>query len=531
MLCAFATLATLATAMPAFGVTGLVIDGGAPATNNPKVTLSLLPPADATSVEVALDEAFQTTRTFAVTARRPTEVEVLIPTAGPEERSVSFWVRYRNASDVLFGTSLTEAIVFDTLPPRVDAATYTQKTPVYVCTVGGPDVGGTNRTAPLAFNLQVKMTEAGSGSPEFAFVDAVPPVAGWQPAKPVLLESTAQTSFSIRTRDALGNLSAPTPVTAPAAILTQLVPAQFPFGSALDCPHPSPARWNRTIRDAWDRSGRSAGQKERVLVPGSQLAWTFYKGHGISLNWVIAGTELKNLLAQKRLDDYRAGLSEALALSTTDRSGRGRTFRINENWFINPGVDQRPPWRDGMGTAVLLASLAPALGVNAPRHEQELALRTASEYLETFSVDWRNGGVLWRDRGPGQWFLEYTYLHDERVLNGFMQAVVSLDRFSRQADRLGRGSIGAKEWQALASRARAHVLKGSRALAYWLPRFDLGGGKTRYSLTSGPAPTFYRGYHQELLGQLSAIPYVPLSTRQRFMNYRSRWGGTRVPVV
>ena len=184
-----------------------------------------------------------------------------------------------------------------------------------------------------------------------------------------------------------------------------------------------------------------------------------------------------------------------------------------------------------MGTAVLLASLAPALGGDAPRHERELALRTASEYLETFSVDWRNGGVLWRDRGPGHWFLEYTSLHDERVLNGFMQAVVSLDRFSRQADRLGRGSIDAKEWQALASRARTHVLKGSRALAYWLPRFDLGGGKTRYSLTSGPAPKFYRSYHQELLGQLSAIPYVPLATRQRFMNYRSRWGGTRLPVV
>ncbi len=526
--CAIAALATAFAAVPAFGATGLVINGGAPATNNPRVTLALQPPADATSVQVALDETFQTRTTFPVTAEVALEVQVAIPTNGPEERSVRFWVRYRDGSTVL-DPVLTEAIVFDTLAPRVGAVRFTQTDPVYVCTPGGPDVGATSRQQ-LTFSLDVPLVEAGVGSPEFELVDAVPPAPGWRPPTPAVFQSPPQQPLAIRTRDALGNVSAPTTVTTPDANLTELVPSRFPFAAALDCPHPSPARWNRTIRAAWARTGRTARQKERVLVPGSQLAWTFYKGHGLALNWVIAGTALKTILAQKRLDDYRAAFSEALTLSTTDRSGRGRTFRINENWFGTPDGKHGVPWRDGMGTAVLLASLAPALPVGAPRHEQELALRTASEYLETFSVDWRNGGVLWRDRGPGHWFLEYAYLHDERVLNGFMQAVVSLDRFSRQADRFGRGSVGAKEWRALASRARTHVLKGSRALSYWLPRFDLGAGKTRYSLTSGPAPPFYRGYHQELLGQLAQIPYVPLDSRTKFMNYRIRWGGTRLPV-
>jgi hypothetical protein len=520
-----AVVATLVAAVPALGVNGLVINGGAPATNDPTLSLALQPPPAAAFVQVARDETFHATTTFAAAP----QVTVSIPTAGPEERTVRLWVRYLNVDSVaLPDPPLTEAIVFDTLPPRVDAATFTQKTPVYICAAGGPDVGGTNRAAPLTFNLQVTMAEAGSGSPEFELVDATPPVTGWKPPAPVLLQAAPQSLLDIRTRDALGNVSAPTAVTIPAAILTELVPSQFPFASALDCPHPSPARWNRTIRAAWVRSGRKARQKERVLVPGSQLAWTFYKGHGLALNWVIAGTELKGLLAQKRLDEYRAGIAEALALSITDVSDRGRRFRVNENWFGTPGDDRGFPWRDGMGTAVLLASLTPAIRSDAPRHERELALRTASEYLETFSVDWSDGGVLWRERGPGQWFLEYTYRHRERVLNGFMQSIISLDRFSRQADRLGRDSA---EWRALASRARTHVLKGSRALAYWLPTFDLGGGKTRYSLTGGPAPAFYQQYHQELLGQLAAIPYVPLATRQRFMNYRSRWGGTRLPVV
>ena len=521
-----AAVATMVAAVPALGADGLVINGGAPATNNPAITLALQPPPDATSVQIAFNAAFEPS----TTAPAAPQVAVTIPTTGPEERTVRVWVRYLDAEqDVLTDPPLTEAIVFDTLPPRLDAVTFTQTNPVFVCTPSGPDVGETNRNQ-LTFSVQVTTVEAGSGSPEFELVDAASTATGWRQPGPVVLQSAPQSPLGIRTRDAVGNISAPTPAATPAATLTELVPSRFPFASALDCPHPSPARWNRTIRASWARTGRKARQKERVLVPGSQLAWTFYNGHGLALNWVIAGTEIKRLLSQKRMDEYRAAVSEALTLSTTDRSGRGRTFRINENWFVNPGADQRPPWRDGMGTAVLLAALAPAIGADAPRHEQELALRTASEYLETFSVDWRNGGVLWRDRGPGHWFLEYTYLHKERVLNGFMQAVVSLDRFSRQADRLGRGSVGSTEWRALASRARTHVIKGSRALAYWLPRFDLGGGKTRYSLTSGPAPKFYRGYHQELLGQLSAITYVPRADRKTFMKYRVRWGGPRLPV-
>ena len=345
-------------AVPAFAADGLVINGGAAATNNPNVTLALQPPDAARSVEVSFDETFETSTRMHVAP----EVGVLIPTTGPEERSVRFWVRYLDQnSDVLPNPPLTEAIMLDTLAPRVGAVTFTQE-PVYVCTPGGPDVGGTNRSQ-LTFKLHVQMDEAGAGSPEFELVGATPPATGWRPPTTAVFQASPQQSLGIRTRDALGNVSAPTPVTTPAATLTTLVASQLPFTAALDCPHPTPAQWNRTIRATWARSGRKARQKERVLVPGSQLAWTFYKDRGLALNWVIAGTELKSLLAQKKgLDTYRAALSEALALSTTDRSGRGRTFRINENWFVNPGVDQRPPWRDGMGTAVLLASLAPALG-------------------------------------------------------------------------------------------------------------------------------------------------------------------------
>ena len=73
--------------------------------------------------------------------------------------------------------------------------------------------------------------------------------------------------------------------------------------------------------------------------------------------------------------------------------------------------------------------------------------------------------------------------------------------------------------------AQRHVLEAARALVYWLPFYDLGGGATRYSLTSGPAPFKYRVYHTVLLGLLARIPYVPAGWRAEFLAYRHRWGG------
>ena len=78
-------------AVPAFAADGLVINGGAAATNNPNVTLAVQPPDAAAFVEVSFDETFpvQTTNRLPVAS----EIGVPIPTTGPEERSVRFWVQ------------------------------------------------------------------------------------------------------------------------------------------------------------------------------------------------------------------------------------------------------------------------------------------------------------------------------------------------------------------------------------------------------------------------------------------------------
>jgi hypothetical protein len=133
--------------------------------------------------------------------------------------------------------------------------------------------------------------------------------------------------------------------------------------------------------------------------------WTYYAGQGVALNWVHAATELKVRLKRRRYDEYRAGVAEALALSTTGTGRTGRTYRPNENWFTTPGDGRRPPWRDAMGTAVLLASLTPAIASDAPLHEREVAQRVAAQYwkrsMSTGAMAVFGGAT--EDRGSGSW--------------------------------------------------------------------------------------------------------------------------------
>ena len=204
------------TAAPAFAADGLVINGGAAATNNPNVTLALQPPPQGRVRRGRLRRDLPDSHDDP--GQVAPQVRVLIPTTGPEERSVRFWVRYRDSgSDVLPGPPLTEAIMFDTLAPRVGAVTFTQKNrcssarPVarmWVARIGrqryiepgGHQVGRRARVRRSSnLSAQHRPSRAGALPARCCFK---------RPHKPRSRSGP---------RDALGNVSAPTPVTTPAA--------------------------------------------------------------------------------------------------------------------------------------------------------------------------------------------------------------------------------------------------------------------------------------------------------------------------
>jgi hypothetical protein len=278
-----------------------------------------------------------------------------------------------------------------------------------------------------------------------------------------------------------------------------------------------------TAANAWMRAGGGAAC-DRCLSrpPGSAIVWTYYAGQGLFPNWVHAATEL---FARQRRDPagFRAGVAEIVRDSTPERAPDGTRFRVNQSAYVSPD-GQPPPWHDAMGTALTLALLVPALPPRPAPAVLAATRRTAEQYLGGFFVDWTRGGLRWRDGGPGAWYLEYAYATGARmrVLNGFMQTLVSLGRFAWQADGVARLHPA---WAGLRDRALLALREGVRALVRLLPLYDLGSW-SRYSLTKSPASAAYHVFHRHLLSRLAQLPMLPLRWRAILEGYRVRWGGS-----
>lgn len=495
---------------------GLAIEGGADLTRTRRVTLTIAPPAGAAAVRLSNDRDLATSRVVPLAERLPWALD------GGEDGERTVTARFVDAVGADVPGSLARArIVLDRTAPEVGAVVLTQAEKLYACTPGGSalDRGDGPAVAVDAIVEAHPVTEPAEAQ---VTADRRRPGPWSADREPARLRAAAGTAVWARTRDRAGNRSPWRPSRVPAFETTVATPETTPFTHGLLCRFPAaPARVGAVNR-AWRAAGGRAGNRQRVRPPDSALTWTAYAGQGIHPNWVHAGTELNERLRRGTGTDYRAGVSELVSWSVLDHAPGGTRFRLNESTYVAPDDGHRPPWRDGMGTAVALALLVPAIPPGADLAELRLARLTAQEYLETFFVDWRTGGVLWRDGGPGAWYLEYSYRADARILNGFMQAVVSLARFQRQAERLaGRDPA----WAPLAARARERVIAGGQAVSRWLPAYDLGGGDTRYSLLSGAAKTEYRIFHTVLLAQLAQVPYLPESWRARYRAYKRAWGG------
>jgi len=279
-----------------------------------------------------------------------------------------------------------------------------------------------------------------------------------------------------------------------------------------------------------DRTNRRPCAGCMVRPPGSALLWTYYKNQGIFPNWVRSAREVLRRKARGDRAGFLAGAREIISFSTVRRAPGGAVFRVNESAYTAP--DSQPaPWRDAMSNAMALTLVPPLLDVDPSPAENAFALRVATEYLRAFDVKWQYGGLVAAGRGGGRWYLEYAYAGGARarVLNGFMQALVSLERFAHQANLRVRRH---PEWAAVRNRAQVLVRLGAQELVGRLPQYDLGDGFSRYSLTRpGHAPLRYHVYHRQLLERLERVRYLPLTWRLTMDDMRVRWGGARNAVV
>ena len=265
-----------------------------------------------------------------------------------------------------------------------------------------------------------------------------------------------------------------------------------------------------------------------VRPPGSNLIWTFYKGQGFFPNWVRAARDVLRHKIRGDDDLLRAGGQELLQAVTVKHLPNGLRFRVMQSAYRAPD-GQPAPWRDAMGNGLALTIVIPSMPLEVTPADMDRAERVAREFLNSFSVHWTAGGLMDKGVGEGRWYLEYAYANGakSRVLNGFMQSLVSLERFAHQAELLAPND---PRWVKLRDRARDDVERGVMELVRTLPNYDIGPKVSKYSLTRpGPAPAKYHTYHVQLLQRLETLPYLTEEQRQTLTFYRERWGGT-LPV-
>lgn len=291
----------------------------------------------------------------------------------------------------------------------------------------------------------------------------------------------------------------------------------------------APAPMRRTVErvNAWWVRNRTFVPCAGCMVrpPGSSILWTYYRGQGLYPNWVRAARDILRMRIRGNTPALRRGTAEIMAATHVRRLPNGVRVRTIRSSYTAPD-GERAPWRDAMGSGLVLTLIIPALPDRPTAAQSKRARSQAREMLNSFGVDYRSGGLMVPGPGRGLWYLEYAYANGDRmrVLNGFMQAIVSLHRFQGQADTLGRTD---PEWYPLRDLARDLVKRGTIEMVRNLHRYDNGDGWSKYSLTRpGRAPQVYHTYHLQLLARLEVVPYLPANHRGIITRYRERWGGT-----
>jgi hypothetical protein len=187
---------------------------------------------------------------------------------------------------------------------------------------------------------------------------------------------------------------------------------------------------------------------ERVSFPGSKIVWEYYGGQGIEIQWLGTFGEANGYyLSGHENANLRQLLAEVIPLATQRAGGIAWEYLFN----FDGGV---PPWTSGLSQGTALQVLSRAWS----RFKEPADLAAAQQALGIFEKAPPQGVRV--STPAGAMYAEYSYAPTDRILNGFIQALVGLyDYTSLTGDPLGQSLFAAGDPE-----ARAEV-----------PHFDTGG--------------------------------------------------------
>lgn len=180
---------------------------------------------------------------------------------------------------------------------------------------------------------------------------------------------------------------------------------------------------------------------QRVSFPGSRLVWESYPGQGIEIQWLGTFGEANGYyLSGNQNTALKELLAEVLPLATQRAGGIAWEYMFQ----FDGGL---PPWTSGLSQGTALQAFSRAWS----RFKEPADLTAAQQALGIFKTPPPAGVRV--TTAAGAHYLEYTYAPSERILNGYIQAIIGLYDYAS----LTKDPLGEQLFQAGDAEARLEV--------------------------------------------------------------------------
>ncbi len=191
----------------------------------------------------------------------------------------------------------------------------------------------------------------------------------------------------------------------------------------------------------WWTSEALLGSGTRISFAGSRIVWEHYAGQGIEIQWLGTFGEANGYyLSGHENANLHQLLSEVLPLATQRAGGIAWEYMFQ----FDGG---KPPWTSGLSQGTALQVLARAWS-----RFKEQPLRDAAQQALGIFVTPPSAGVQTKTPA-GANYAEYTYAPSDRILNGFIQAVVGLYDYTQ----ITKDPLGLKLFEEGDAEARAET--------------------------------------------------------------------------